>query len=1858
MKTNEADSQLKKFTKKVDPFILESLESMRRKLLDLTGRNRLLNFPIKQKGSSLPIVGASPDNLYQMLLSENEVQFIAVPNPQKKQLIDNGYLSIDDSGKEERLKPEPTALEWAKILGIDTDYNLSNNPNPQSDSKKDNHLQCLFFPAEMEARLNGIRSKAQTAIEETGAGILYLALGFLEWFESTDSDKVRLAPLFTIPVMLERGKLDSASGAYKYQIKYTGEDIIPNLSLRMKLDNDFGILLPELEEGMLPEQYFIQVEIAIKKSKPNWKLKRLAGLSLLNFGKMLMYLDLDPARWPLDKRNIMLHPVVKRFFTSEESDNSDSEGITFEHNIDEIKDIHQQFPLIDDADSSQHSALIDAINGNNLVIEGPPGTGKSQTITNLIAAAMLSGKTVLFVAEKMAALEVVKHRLDKAGLGDFCLELHSHKSQKRKVLDEIQTRVLNQARHTVPQKIDAEVTRFEELKVQLNEYAKEINELWGSTGISIHDIFSGASRYRNKVSIDASRLHIKNLSGRNLDDVGILRLRDQVKAFSGIYREVRKQVGDSAEIYNHPWSGVTNTEIQIFDSDSIVDLLKLWQKSLNILSDKHIEFNSVFKVNNDSKLSLKYLNELNTNLINLPLLKNEIIFESINKLNSKDIRSVESYLVNYSLIQNLYFNLKESISNKRLIDICFSESLPTFPNFIKDFGSPKDYLVNSVYNSIAELNKLSVKVDGFLSVVNELNTVLPKPLSETLKDSKQGYTNLSEIIAITTEIPANIMRLRSSVFDDDGLDSLLPELKRLIIAITPLHKELKDYFRLDNIYSHNELVTICKNISKKGIFKWLDSEWRSARKALLNMATNPNVKFSTLSNKISILVSYSEYKDVLEKGKFKKTLGSEYSGIDTEINSLLLLRSWYKKVRSTYGVGFGSKVPVGDCLLNLDADLIKGLQQLNKEGLDLEIKSLISDFDKVLEVYPYLSKKLDSNKALSGSTGLIAEFSEKLSTALEIAQSWLTKDDITIEQFNSITADLNNLLKLQQDIQTNSIIKKVFGNEFQIDLSLHADNKKAITATEKTLHFVRELDKKLTISSLISCIRVMPSKDEYNELQIKAEEFHQFWLKQDSDYCDFVRNTNLDKKLWFQSTNGSVTEIIDRNTIAIANPRWLNGWINFIRSYKEMEASGLDKIWTEVMGGGITIDEIDNGLSLAIFDQLSREIISEKPHLARVSGINKQQEQNAFRNYDRELQVLQRKRVANLVAKNTVPTGISGGRKSEYTEMSLIKNELGKKTRHIPIRQLINRAGNALQALKPCFMMGPMSAAHYLQPGQIHFDLVVMDEASQVKPEDALGVIARGSQLVVVGDPKQLPPTSFFDRSDMIDDDDDVAAVIQTDSILDAALPLFPMRRLRWHYRSQHEHLIAYSNRNFYDSDLVVFPSPHAQSAEFGIKFTYVKDGHFTDQHNIVEAMVIAEAVALHAKNNPHESLGVVAMNSKQREQIERTIDELCKIRPEVIDDIDRLRNIDDGLFIKNLENVQGDERDVIFISFTYGPSEIGGRVYQRFGPINSDVGWRRLNVLYTRSKKRMHVFTSMKAEDILESESTKAGVKALRGFLHFAEKGNMDGLGKVIGKAPDSHFEVGVIEALYAAGFSCEPQVGVAGFFIDIAVKDPGNPGRYLMGIECDGATYHSAKSARDRDRLRQEVLERLGWRIRRIWSTDWFSNPQGELDQIIRELNKLKTATTENEPLELEAYELLEENKISYGVNKEDNPLKADEDQVPDLLTSSSQEIDAFKNITEGLFDNEASYSGATKDSLRESLANFSKSVIEPVFPNTALNNRLLRPAMIEALVELLPTTQTEFLSLIPQYLRGSTEPQEARQFLDRILSIIEDN
>jgi superfamily I DNA and/or RNA helicase/very-short-patch-repair endonuclease len=463
-----------------------------------------------------------------------------------------------------------------------------------------------------------------------------------------------------------------------------------------------------------------------------------------------------------------------------------------------------------------------------------------------------------------------------------------------------------------------------------------------------------------------------------------------------------------------------------------------------------------------------------------------------------------------------------------------------------------------------------------------------------------------------------------------------------------------------------------------------------------------------------------------------------------------------------------------------------------------------------------------------------------------------------------------------------------------------------------------------------------------------------------------------------------------------------------------------------------------------------------------------------------------------------------------------VLRELAKQRAHLPVRRLVHGIPTLLPKLKPCLLMSPLSVAQYLDAAHSSFDLVVFDEASQIPVWDAVGAIARGKRLVVVGDPKQLPPTNFFNRADDEDEAAPEAAedmpVQDLESILDECLGAgLPTLRLEWHYRSRHESLITFSNRRYYDSRLITFPSPVTQ--DLAVKLNVVPGVYDrgASRTNRVEADAIVREIVRHFSDESKRKLtmGVVTFNQTQQRLIETLLDEELAKSPELEQRI--AEHGPERLFIKNLENVQGDERDLILFSITYG-KDAAGRMAMNFGPLNQEGGQRRLNVAITRARHGVTIFSSIRPEDIDLSRTRSAGVTDLKNYLEFAAKGPRALVEQAIptGLEPESPLEIEIIRALRDKGWSVHPQVGCSGYRIDLAVVHPEEPGRYLLGIECDGATYHSMPTARDRDRLRQIVLEGLGWTLHRVWSTDWWTDPDREIQKLEASIDRQLAAQT----------------------------------------------------------------------------------------------------------------------------------------------------
>lgn len=549
--------------------------------------------------------------------------------------------------------------------------------------------------------------------------------------------------------------------------------------------------------------------------------------------------------------------------------------------------------------------------------------------------------------------------------------------------------------------------------------------------------------------------------------------------------------------------------------------------------------------------------------------------------------------------------------------------------------------------------------------------------------------------------------------------------------------------------------------------------------------------------------------------------------------------------------------------------------------------------------------------------------------------------------------------------------------------------------------------------------------------------------------------------------------------------------------------------------GGIPLEQVEAHFEYSYRNWWVKKIIDQSPVLRSFSSADHERKIREFRLADDRYQQLTSAYIAATLA-GKVPAG-NGVLVSPDSELGLLRRELQKKARHVPVRQLMQRLPTLLPKLKPCLLMSPLSVAQYLDAGHSQFDVVVFDEASQIPVWDSVGAIARGQQLVVVGDTKQLPPTSFFSKSTSEEDGaDDDGQVADLESILDECLGADMNRlRLQWHYRSKHESLITFSNVTYYDSQLITFPSPVTDDVAVRLERVagvYDRGGSRT---NRAEAQAIVQGIEQHYLDpaRRRKTLGVVTFNQPQQSLIETLLD--ARRRANAALDKAISAQSREPLFIKNLENVQGDERDIIYFSITYGP-DAGGKMTMNFGPLNGEGGHRRLNVAISRAREGVVIYSTLLPEQIDLSRVRAAGVRDLKHYLDFALKGPRALVQRSLptGREPDSPFEAEVIKVLRERGWTVHPQVGCSGYRIDMGVVDPRAPGRYLLGIECDGRAYHSGATARDRDRLRQVVLEGLGWRLHRVWSTDWWINPEREVEKLLARLNAELERGPDDEP------------------------------------------------------------------------------------------------------------------------------------------------
>ena len=735
------------------------------------------------------------------------------------------------------------------------------------------------------------------------------------------------------------------------------------------------------------------------------------------------------------------------------------------------------------------------------------------------------------------------------------------------------------------------------------------------------------------------------------------------------------------------------------------------------------------------------------------------------------------------------------------------------------------------------------------------------------------------------------------------------------------------------------------------------------------------------------------------------------------------------------------------------------------------------------------------------------------------------------------------------------------------------------------------------------------------------------WQADFEQFCELVQLNTADA--FVQPLNDeSFGNLLSKFTGWANDIESITHWIDYRRRWQNLGELSLIELAAEIHAGRLPADEVIDQFDLKYYDEMTRAAFERFPHLAEFNGTTHENLLASFAQLDRDRMLLARREVAR-VHYDGMPVNAAN-----IGQVGIVRREIQKKRRHLALRRLLRDAGRAVQAIKPVFMMSPTSIAQFLEPGRLHFDLLVIDEASQVPPVDALGAIARADQIVVVGDDKQLPPTRFFQRTS--DDDGSEAEnhdefqAGNMESILSlCAAQNVSQRMLRWHYRSRHHSLIEVSNKEFYNEQLYVIPSPEKNSPELGLKHRFVENGVFdrgASATNQIEASAVVDAVLEHVQSCPSRTLGVGTFSVSQRDAV---LDELERRRREH-PEFESFFSSDsyEPFFVKNLENIQGDERDVIFISVGYAKDD-NGKLTMNFGPLNNEGGERRLNVLITRARSRCEVFASFRSTDIDLNRTNARGTESLKTFLRHAERNSNPietSKQEVAASSYSEQFESEVASQLSERGYLVEQHVGTTGLFVDVAIEDPAEDDRFFMGIECDGPDYQSARTARDRDRIRFDVLKRQGWNIDRVWSIDWLHRPQEQLQRLI------DRATSISPPIGNDVETLSEADEKSAAETRTDSQSE-DGDPTDDQIDEQAEDAGETQTNTKSETPDASKFGDEIERSEQAAnfvnpcgvidyvVADFSVEASDAVheLPSKKIQNTILRVVKIEGPVHL---------------------------------------
>lgn len=1603
------------------------IETWKKLLLDFGKRNRLINFK-DGKRSNVKIITPCFEELFDLIaVQEKEISF---PFANK--------VNIDDDGEETYDTIISGDVDTTKPLG------------------------------ELQKTLKVLRYRANTAIEEQGTNILFLAFGLLKWKEREDTNQELLSPIILVPVRLT---IESLTSPY-ILVPHEDETII-NPTLSHKLENDFGIALPEFDSAKNDIGNYIKRLVKLVENK-DWSVTKDVNLTTLSFLKINMYKDLER-----NEEKLNSNPIISAIAGEGEPIYASPEFRNIDH--DKILKPIDTYQVVD-ADSSQQDAVLLSKLGTSFVLQGPPGTGKSQTITNIISEALADGKKVLFVSEKMAALQVVYNRLANVGLSDFCFTLHSHKTNKKDIFRELANSI-SIDRKKVKEEALAQLDILERKRNTLNEYQEQLHTPCSGLECSIFNVNGILSKLDNIPEIVFEIKNVKNTTQVQLSERKYL------------LEEFSKTIGKRSEDYVH--NAWRNSTVEFLSNELRHDIDSNFSRILPILTDIDNEVaNCCKQLGITIKPSLEGLGlliDLLTLVGKSPIFPSKWIFdEDLDVLAIKTQqykKEIEDIIALKKEISDLYdvsiFALntkqtKEQINNKLNYlkeKLCDRDNDSIIAN-LESYASRIDLILSKLATVYSASNKV-VELLGFAELSNTAE------IKSIIKFAEKLCVRITP-----TELwfdYATFSKMKSAVEDSQKAHNEITALKQTILP-----KFDKEIFDID-------FYPILKRFRGEynSIFRRLKSSYRNDIRLLRQYLSNGSqLNYPEAFELLNSLKTISDKVECVEKEKdlYVSYFGKYYNGADTQWNLLNEALDAYENIRSSKRY-----IPekVKELLLTNSVPYIE-LSQLcrvyNENSLEdiyKNIKSVVAIDFTTETPYNVVKKELESVKAVIFSLNDLYQ------------QIMNTRNDKA--EFHTVISELEHLSYLQSlECELEAQKAQITDQYENYYYGLITDWKKLFEALDFAKEFKSIIEYTNLPEAFINRIcndskTVAYCKACANQLSMLSDSINEplKWM-----FSLFEESEIL--------TKYSIQDLCSRLTICKGKKYLLEEWVDYCSNRRKCEEVGLTSYLVQVEEKSIDTNYIVDAYLKRFYRLWLDAMLPQFPSVQNFRGRIQDQTIQEFCDLDKNQFKIAQSRIREKVLSRIPDFNYVT---STRDEIGILKRELNKQRRLMPLRKLFNEIPNLLTTLRPCFMMSPLSVSVFLEAQSYDFDLVIFDEASQVHTEDAVGAIMRGKQVIIVGDTKQLPPTSFF-TSSLNDNDFDVDVNESKDSdagayesILDEAVSVLPERSLRWHYRSRHEDLIAFSNIKIYNNSLITFPSSMEKAPDCGVEYIYVSDGVYErsgKRNNIIEAKKVADLVFEHYKKFPNRSLGVVTFSEAQQQAIDVAIRQ--KRNQNAMYEQFFLEDRNEPFFIKNLENVQGDERDTIIFSIGYA-KDSQGMMYMNFGPLSRDGGYRRLNVAITRAKYNIKLVGSIMPTDIDTDKTSAEGVRLLRSYIEFAQQGvavfekeltynyNLDF---------DSPFEESVYSFLSGKNYDVVTQVGCSEFRIDMAVKHPTQSGRFAIGIECDGTTYHCSRTARERDRLRQTILEDMGWTIYRIWSTDWIKDQKTEEEKLINAIEK----------------------------------------------------------------------------------------------------------------------------------------------------------